>query len=51
MRALVVYESTFGNTHAVAVNIAAGLRAEVKGVRSPTTRPKAPLAWRRRPTG
>src|SRR5215469_3050467 len=26
MRALVVYESMYGNTHAVAINIAAGLR-------------------------
>jgi flavodoxin len=27
MRALVVYESMYGNTHAVAINIAAGLSA------------------------
>jgi hypothetical protein len=30
MRALVVYESMYGNTHAVAVDIAAGLRATHK---------------------
>ena len=27
MRALVVYESMYGNTHRVAINVAAGLRA------------------------
>ena len=38
MRALVVYESMYGNTHAVAVNIAAGLRATHEVTLVPVTR-------------
>jgi flavodoxin len=38
MRALVVYESMYGNTHAVAVDIAAGLRATHKVTLMPVTR-------------
>ena len=34
MRALVVYESMYGNTHVVASNIADGLRADPRGDRS-----------------
>jgi hypothetical protein len=38
MRALVVYESMYGNTHAVAVNIAAGLSARHDVTLVPVTR-------------
>ena len=38
MRALVVYESMYGNTHAVAVDIAAGLRATNEVTLVPVTR-------------
>jgi hypothetical protein len=38
MRALVVYESMYGNTHAVAVDIAAGLRATDEVTLVPVTR-------------
>lgn len=38
MRALVVYESMYGNTHAVAVNIAAGLSAKHDVTLVPVTR-------------
>jgi hypothetical protein len=38
MRALVVYESMYGNTHAVAVDIAAGLRATHEVTLVPVTR-------------
>ena len=38
MRALVVYESMFGNTHAVATDIAAGLRATHEVTLVPVTR-------------
>jgi Flavodoxin domain len=38
MRAIVVYESMYGNTHAVAVNIAAGLRATHEVTLVPVTR-------------
>jgi flavodoxin len=42
MRALVVYESMYGNTHAVAVDIAAGLRAHAQGDLG-TSDPRYPL--------
>jgi hypothetical protein len=38
MRALVVYESMYGNTHAVAINIAAGLSATHEVTLVPVTR-------------
>jgi hypothetical protein len=38
MRALVVYESVYGNTHAVAVDVAAGLRATHEVTLVPVTR-------------
>jgi len=38
MRALVVYESMYGNTHAVAIDIAAGLRATHEVTLVPVTR-------------
>lgn len=38
MRALVVYESMYGNTHAVATDIAAGLRATHEVTLVPVTR-------------
>lgn len=38
MRALVVYESMYGNTHAVAINIAAGLEATHEVTLVPVTR-------------
>jgi hypothetical protein len=38
MRALVVYESIYGNTHAVAIDIAAGLRATHEVTLVPVTR-------------
>ena len=38
MRALIVYESMYGNTHAVAVDIAAGLRATHEVTLVPVTR-------------
>src|ERR1700760_1477802 len=38
MRALVVYESMYGNTHAVAVNIAAGLSTRHDVTMVPVTR-------------
>ena len=38
MRALVVYESMYGNTHAVATNIAAGLEATYEVTLVPVTR-------------
>lgn len=38
MRALVVYESMYGNTHAVAVSVAAGLRATHEVTLVPVTR-------------
>jgi Flavodoxin len=38
MRALVVYESMYGNTHAVAVDVAAGLRATHEVTLVPVTR-------------
>jgi hypothetical protein len=38
MRALVVYESMYGNTHAVAIEIAAGLRATHEVTLVPVTR-------------
>jgi len=38
MRALVVYESMYGNTHAVATNIAAGLSATYEVTLVPVTR-------------
>jgi hypothetical protein len=43
MRALVVYESMYGNTHAVAVDIAAGLRATHEVTLVPVTRVTADL--------
>lgn len=44
MRALVVYESMYGNTHAVAVDIAAGLRATHEVTLVPVTRATRELA-------
>lgn len=38
MRALVVYESMYGNTHAVAINVAAGLAATHEVTLVPVTR-------------
>jgi len=38
MRALVVYESMYGNTHRVAIDIAAGLRATHEVTLVPVTR-------------
>lgn len=38
MRALVVYESMYGNTHAIAIDIAAGLRATHEVTLVPVTR-------------
>lgn len=38
MRALVVYESMYGNTHAIAINIAAGLGASCEVTLVPVTR-------------
>ena len=38
MRTLVVYESMYGNTHAVAIEIAAGLRAAHEVTLVPVTR-------------
>jgi hypothetical protein len=43
MRALVVYESMYGNTHAVAIDIAAGLRATHEVTLVPVTRATAEL--------
>ena len=44
MRALVVYESMFGNTHAVATGIAAGLRATHEVTLVPVTRATREMA-------
>ena len=44
MRAIVVYESMYGNTHAVAINIAAGLRATHEVTLVPVTRATPELA-------
>lgn len=44
MRALVVYESMYGNTHAVAVDIAAGLRATHEVTLVPVNRATRELA-------
>jgi Flavodoxin len=44
MRALVVYESMYGNTHAVAVSVAAGLRATHEVTLVPVTRADRELA-------
>lgn len=44
MRALVVYESMYGNTHAVAIDIAAGLRATHEVTLVPVTRATPELA-------
>lgn len=38
MQALVVYESMYGNTHAIATDIAAGLRATQEVTLAPVTR-------------
>lgn len=46
MRALVVYESMYGNTHTVAINIAAGLRATHEVTLVPVTRATPDLVAR-----